>query len=432
MERLFADYTQLNMQSNRTIEGTGLGLSITRQIIEMMKGFVEVKSEYGVGSTFSFRLLQGSVNADPIGETTAESLKSLDYIANRRNRNRNLVRARIPYARVLVVDDVQANLDVTRGMLKPYGMTVDCVTSGQQAIDLVRQGIQYNAIFMDHMMPEMDGIEAVRIIRNGIGTEYAQTVPVIALTANAIVGNEEMFFNAGFQAFLSKPIDIPRLNEVINHWVRDKKREKELPPENDPAFLSETAVKLKLLAGKPVPGVDFVRGLERFGGEENYIAAIRSFTVHTPALLEELRESGEDFEKFRITVHGIKGSSYGISADRAGKDAEALERAAREENRDFLASHRDGFIAETESLVQNLAAVLDSLEGQKPQKTGPDRAVLARIRDAAASYDMGEMDRLIEELEQYFYVSGGELVEWLRERVDRSELDEIVEKLRLI
>jgi signal transduction histidine kinase/CheY-like chemotaxis protein len=429
-EKLFVDYTQLDTRSNRNIEGTGLGLSITRQIIGMMKGSVKVESEYGAGSTFSFRLLQGSVGAAPIGEATAESLKSLDYTASRRNRNRNLVRARIPYARVLVVDDVQANLDVTRGMLKPYGMTVDCVSSGRQAVDLVRQGIQYNAIFMDHMMPEMDGIEAVRIIRNEIGTKYAETVPIIALTANAIVGNEEMFFTAGFQAFLSKPIDIFRLNEVVNHWVRDKRREKELPPGNVPALLSEAGVKPKLLAGKPVPGVDFVRGLDRFGDEENYIAAIRSFVAHTPALLEELRESGADFERFRITVHGVKGSSYGICADGIGRDAEALERAAREENRDYLASHRDGFIAETESLIQNLAAMLESLEGQKPRKAEPDHAVLARIREAAASYDMGAMDRLIEELEQYSYVSDGELVAWLRERIDRSELDEIAERLR--
>ncbi|MDR0709030.1 MAG: response regulator [Spirochaetaceae bacterium] len=432
MEKLFADYTQLDMRSNRSIEGTGLGLSITRQIIEMMKGSVEVKSEYGVGSTFSFRLLQGSVDAPPIGEATAESLKSLDYTANRRARNRNLVRARIPYARVLVVDDVQANLDVTRGMLKPYGMTVDCVSSGRQAVNLVRQGIQYNAIFMDHMMPEMDGIEAVRIIRNEIGTEYAKTVPIIALTANAIVGNEEMFFKAGFQAFLSKPIDIFRLNGVINHWVRDKNREKDLPPENAPALLSESGAKPKLLAGKSVPGVNLIRGLERFGDEENYITAIRSFTAHTPALLEELRECGPDLERFRITAHGIKGSSYGISADKVGKDAEALEHAAREGNRDYLASHRDDFIAETESLIQNFAATLESLEGQKPQKAEPDQAVLARIREAAASYGMGEMDRLIEELEQYSYASGGELVEWLRERTDRSELDEIAERLRSI
>jgi CheY-like chemotaxis protein len=430
LEKLFHDYTQLDMKSNRNIEGTGLGLFITRQMIEMMKGSVEVKSEYGLGSTFSFRLLQGSVNAAPIGKATVESLKSLDYVAARRDRHRNLVRSRLPYARVLVVDDVQVNLDVTRGMMKPYGMTVDCVTSGREAVDLVRRGVKYDAIFMDHMMPEMDGIEALRIIRNEIGTKYAETVPVIALTANVIAGNEEMFFTAGFQAFLSKPINILRLNEVVNHWVRDREREKEPGPENDSVFPSDAGAKPKLLAGKSVPGVNLGGGLERFGDEESYITAIRSFTGHTPALLGELREFEADLERFRITVHGIKGSSYGICADKAGKDAEALEGAARDGDRDYLASHCDDFIAETESLVRNLSAMLDSLKRQKPQKAGPDRAVLARMQEAAASYDMAGMDGLIDELEQYSYASGTDLVEWLRERADRSELDEIAERLR--
>jgi CheY-like chemotaxis protein len=274
----------------------------------------------------------------------------------------------------------------------------------------------------------MDGIEAVRIIRNEIGTEYAETVPIIALTANAIVGNEEMFLTAGFQAFLSKPIDIMRLNEVINHWVRDKEREKELPPEDDPA--PPPAAGAEPLAGKSIPGVNLERGLECFGDEESYTATIRSFIIHTPELLRELRESEGDLEKFRITVHGIKGSSRGIFAEKVGKEAEALERAAREGDRGYLESHRDDFIADAESLIQNLAALLESLKERKPLKAEPDRALLARMREAAVSYDMEEIDRLIEELEQYAYASGGELAEWLRERIDKSEFDEVAERLR--
>jgi CheY-like chemotaxis protein len=108
-------------------------------------------------------------------------------------------------------------------------MTVDCVNSGPQAIKLIKEEkIKYNAVFMDHMMPGMDGIEAVRIIRNEINTGYANNVPIIALTANAIVGNDKMFLEHGFQDFLTKPIDIMRLNEAINRWVRDKNYEQEL------------------------------------------------------------------------------------------------------------------------------------------------------------------------------------------------------------
>jgi CheY-like chemotaxis protein/anti-sigma regulatory factor (Ser/Thr protein kinase) len=229
VDKLFASYSQVDVKSHRTVEGTGLGLSITKNLVQMMDGEIGVESVYGKGTTFRVRLRQGFVNDTPIGETVARNLKKFEYFDQQRDRSEKLVRIRLPYARVLVVDDVQVNLDVACGMMKPYQMQIDCATSGKEAIELIKaEEVRYNAIFMDHMMPEMDGIEATRIIREEIGTEYAQTVPIIALTANAIVGNEEMFLSKGFQAFLSKPIDIQRMDQVIRAWVRDKELEKEL------------------------------------------------------------------------------------------------------------------------------------------------------------------------------------------------------------
>jgi CheY-like chemotaxis protein len=192
--KLFTDYNQVNLKSRRRIEGTGLGLSITRKLVELMDGAIMVESEYGKGSVFSVRIRQSYVNALVIGSETARNLSSFNYTVERRSKNEKLIRVWLPYAAVLVVDDVPLNLDVARGMLKPYGMTVDCVESGFKAIDLIREGkTKYSAVFMDHMMPEMDGFEAVRIIREEIGTEYAKKIPIIALTANAIIGNEDLF-----------------------------------------------------------------------------------------------------------------------------------------------------------------------------------------------------------------------------------------------
>jgi CheY-like chemotaxis protein len=160
LNKIFSDYTQVDVQKNRHIEGTGLGLAITKQLIELMGGSIKVESDYGKGSTFNVWIKQGYVNDVIIGSVVAENLKNFKYSMSRQVRNKNLARAWIPYANVLVVDDVSTNLDVARGMLKPYGMVVDCVKSGQEAIDLIKsQNIIYNAIFMDHMMPEMDGIE---------------------------------------------------------------------------------------------------------------------------------------------------------------------------------------------------------------------------------------------------------------------------------
>ncbi len=221
MPTLFAEYNQVDMASNRKIGGTGLGLAITLRLAEMMDGSVSVESEYGKGSTFSVRLRQMLASGEPIGKVAAENLMRLRYSDAKRSRNAQLTRAKLPHARVLVVDDVVTNLDVVRGMMKPYGMKIDCATGGRQAVEMIRaEKRRYNAVFMDHMMPGMDGMEATRIIREEIGTEYARAIPIIALTANAIVGAEEMFLRCGFQDFISKPIDMAKLDAVLRRWVR--------------------------------------------------------------------------------------------------------------------------------------------------------------------------------------------------------------------
>ncbi|MDR0522776.1 MAG: response regulator, partial [Planctomycetaceae bacterium] len=223
---LFTEYHQVDSKANRRIEGTGLGLALAKQMVGLMHGSIHVKSEYQKGTTFTFRILQQRQTSDIIGKDVAFNLIHMRHSESKLARNARLVRLKLPYAKVLVVDDVQTNLDVARGMLKPYEMQVDCVSSGPQAIDAIRQEkVRYNAIFMDHMMPGMDGIETTKIIREKIGTEYAENIPIIALTANAILGNEEMFLANGFQAFLSKPIDIMRLDAAIRRWVRDKTQE---------------------------------------------------------------------------------------------------------------------------------------------------------------------------------------------------------------
>ena len=232
MEKLFSEYNQVDAAANRKVEGTGLGLAITKRFVEMMGGSITVESEYGKGTAFHVRLRQEVAVATPIGGEVARNLMDMRYALAKRRRHGKGGRIQLPYARVLVVDDIVTNLDVAKGMLKPYGLKIDCVTGGSRAVELIRAGNpRYSAIFMDHMMPEMDGIEATRIIREEIGTEYAENIPVIALTANAIVGNEDMFLSRGFQGFISKPIDMAKLDAVLRRWVRDRSREPEEGPD---------------------------------------------------------------------------------------------------------------------------------------------------------------------------------------------------------
>jgi CheY-like chemotaxis protein len=265
IDKLFKDYNQVDVKDNHAIEGTGLGLAITKNLVHLMDGAVDVESIYGVGSTFRVRLRQGFVNDTPIGAEVAQNLRKFKYFDEKHTRSEKLIRIRLPYARVLVVDDVPVNLDVVRGMMQPYQMQIDCVTSGEEAIELVRdEEVHYNAIFMDHMMPGMDGIETVRIIREEIGTDYAKSVPIIALTANAIAGNEEMFLGKGFQAFLSKPIDIQRMDQVIRKWVRDRELEKELEAERQSRTFERDG---KQLVDQRAGSERRKRGDRRIGGQ---------------------------------------------------------------------------------------------------------------------------------------------------------------------
>jgi signal transduction histidine kinase/DNA-binding NarL/FixJ family response regulator len=237
MKKLFSSYIQFNSKANRKIEGTGLGLEITKKLVEMMGGNITAESEYGKGSIFTVTLVQGLPDsAAGIGEKIADDLRNFRYVASRKQDD--IVPSWMPYGKVLVVDDVPVNIMVVEGLLEPYGIRVDSATSGQQAIDMVRaESPCYDLVFMDHMMPGMDGIEATRIIRNWEEQEKRKTnevshktpklseparVPIIALTANALTGNMEMFMSAGFDGFISKPIDIVQVDEALNKWVRDK------------------------------------------------------------------------------------------------------------------------------------------------------------------------------------------------------------------
>jgi signal transduction histidine kinase/ActR/RegA family two-component response regulator len=220
--RLFTEYSQLDTRANRKIEGTGLGLAITKMLLDLMDGTITVESEYGRGSVFTVRIPQQAADPSPLGRERVEKLKALEYFEGEEE-ERIVPAVMAGDIRVLVVDDVDINLDVARGLLEPYGLTVDTVLSGGEAVDRIKSGEpRYDMVLMDHMMPEMDGVEAVRIIRSEIGSDYARNVPIIALTANALAGNEEIFLENGFNGYIPKPIDIRLLDEMLKKWAGNR------------------------------------------------------------------------------------------------------------------------------------------------------------------------------------------------------------------
>ncbi len=429
MQKLFLDYLRVNRQMSHGVEGTGLGLSITKRLVEMMDGSITVESVHGEGSCFHVRLLQHAAGEAPIGKELAENLAGLRYTLSRRARNKKLPRVDLSYARVLVVDDIETNLDVVRGMLKPYGLKVDCATAGRQAVEMMRAGEpRYSAIFMDHMMPEIDGIEALRIIREEIGTEYARNIPVIALTANAIMGNEEMFLNQGFQAFLSKPIDIAKLDSVLRRWVRNKDKEARPgalaapPPEDLPGAQGPAALR--------IDGVDTEKALERFAGsEEVFLDVLRSYSANTRALLGRLEEhlAAGNMDAYAIAVHGVKGASYGIAAQEAGKLAEGLEMAARAGQAGAVKASHAAFEAKATALLDAIDAATEAVGGEhKPLAPAPQPMLLAQLRSACAAFDMDGVDAAMEALEAFRYESGEELVAWLRRQIDNMDFEAVI------
>jgi CheY-like chemotaxis protein/HPt (histidine-containing phosphotransfer) domain-containing protein len=380
------------------------------------------------------RFQQRFVTEAVIGAELADTLKSFRYSDQKRRQNSRMMRINLPYARVLIVDDVLTNLDVAKGMMKPYGMQIDCVISGQEAIDAVRsEKVRYNAIFMDHMMPEMNGIEATRIIREEIGTEYAKTVPIIALTANAIVGNDEMFLKNGFQAFISKPIEMARLDTVIRQWVRDKDQEEKLTdnttkqPKETPQEFSAQKFSAQL------DGIDVQKGFERFNCDiESFLNVLRSYAINTPSILESIKNVNNDnLADYAIEVHGVKGSSRGICAEAVGAKAEALEKAAKAGDIDFVTANNADLLEAAWKLINGITDLLNKLaaENPRPKKNKLDGRVQSKLLAACEQYNMDEADAAMKEIDSYEYESDGELARWLRENVEMMNFSEIKEKL---
>ncbi|MDR2532476.1 MAG: PAS domain-containing protein [Oscillospiraceae bacterium] len=355
VQKLFKDYHQVDAKVNRNIEGTGLGLSITKRLAELMGGKISVESEYGIGSTFRVQVRQGFVSERLISPQTIADLREFRYIEKKDTSG--LVRPDLSYVRVLVVDDFPTNLDVAKGVLGKYKMKVDCVTNGPEAIARIKKEKPvYNAIFMDHMMPGMDGMEATQRIR-ALGTDYSANLPIIALTANAAIENEKMFLANGFNAFISKPINVVKLDVAIREWIMSKT---EAPDTNKSASEApEEAVQAelpKIEKSADIPGVNMKLGLSLYEDDrEMYVEILRSFAENVPAELEKLHDvSEETLSEYGIDVHTIKGASASIGAKEIQMRAKDLEAMAKSGDIAGVQTLNDEFIKDAKTLVADI------------------------------------------------------------------------------
>jgi signal transduction histidine kinase/CheY-like chemotaxis protein/HPt (histidine-containing phosphotransfer) domain-containing protein len=447
--KLFSDYTQLDATVNRKVEGTGLGLSITKGLVERMMGTIAVESEYGKGSVFRVTLSQGIIDRTPVGRESADNLSRFRFIEDRsRSRGNTLIRSWMPYGKVLVVDDIQTNLDVMTGLLMPYGLRVDTVLSGREAVERIRaEEVRYDLVFMDHMMPGMDGAEATRIIRNEIDSDYARTVPIAALTANAVAGNREMFLKSGFNDFIPKPIDIKQLDVVLNQWVRDTQSEETLreaesrgqDEEGGPGSAkggADPGGEIRWLLERPLEGIDFTAALTLYGNSGTALMPIlKSFALHTPPLLERMDAHLEtSLADYAVEVHGLKGTCNAICAAETAALAKELEAASKEGKEALVKSRHGELRRQALALTEGLKALLEEWEASRPVaekelRGEPDRELLARLSGATGEFNSNKTEEVLGELEQYRYERDGDLILWLRAQAENFDYDAMHKRL---
>jgi|GEM_PF-1031925 len=315
MPYLFRSYGRLDRKANRHIEGTGLGLSIVQNLTELMGGTVGVESVYGQGSDFWVRLPQTVIDAAPCGPYRGSV---------QREEGPHQASFSAPDAVVLLVDDQPINQKVCLGLLEPYGMQVFTASSGPEALERMTQ-IWPDLVLMDHMMPGMDGVETTNRIRTmGKKDPYFAVVPILALTANAMKGAREFFLDHGFNDFISKPMDLDRLDQALAAWIPQDKQQ---PPVQEGPIQPEPVP--EDLAG--LPGLDAARGMAFCGTAAVYRQTLAMFTGQLPERVRRIREDleGEKREDYVIEVHSLKSAARWVGASELGDRAEELELAGR-------------------------------------------------------------------------------------------------------
>ncbi len=359
---LFDSFQRADMIKNRTIEGTGLGLAICKRLVEAMGGAISVKSSYGVGSVFSFYFHQKIADETPVG-----NFDELELPAPGGAGKKSLI---APLAKILVVDDNITNIKVAQGILTMYQVRVDTALSGRECLEKIEKH-NYHMIFMDHMMPDMDGIETTKLIRLHDNPEIRSMV-IIALTANAISGTREMFLQNGFQEYISKPINLNSIEAVLKkylpsdiiHYVE----------KDDDLDYSEVEIEL--------PHVDVASGLNNYGGNKTRYLQILKFIYddgagHVQRIKDCLMVC--NYRDYIFEVHALKGLMAGIGAMDLAEFARLQEYAARDGNFEVIRRESSFMVEQYETMLENIKNLLND--------NGLLREEIIQIRDKELTWE---------------------------------------------
>jgi CheY-like chemotaxis protein/anti-sigma regulatory factor (Ser/Thr protein kinase) len=369
------EYSRFNMEANRTTEGTGLGMNITQNLVQLMYGSLSVESKPGSGTTVTVRLPQATVDNGTykaVGKEMAESLRQFQTNSLSKMKKAKITREPMPYGKVLIVDDVESNLYVAKGLMASYELSIDTAVSGFEVIKKIKNGNIYDVIFMDHMMPVMDGIETTKIVR---GLEYKGSI--VALTANALTGQMKIFLENGFDGFISKPIDIRQLNASLNKFVRDKQ----------PLEVVEAARRQRAVSEQK-KGVDVTADSSVDPQLKNIFARdAEKAVLELEALYEKRGDwNDNDIQIYIVTVHSMKSALANINETKLSGSASTLEQAGRERNTSFMISETPAFLNSLREIIKKIKSNEDSGDsGAVNEDKAYLKEKLLSIQEACAS-----------------------------------------------
>lgn len=415
IEKLFGAYSQVDTKKNHYKEGTGLGLAISKQFVEMMGGSIRVKSKYGEGSEFYFTIPQKIVDAR----------KAIEVKEETGCKSENVLNFTAPQAKIIVVDDNEMNCKVAKGLLAPLKMQIDTAENGKQALDMIRSK-KYDLIFMDHMMPVMDGIEATKKLRE-MSDEYSKTVPVLALTANAIMEARQQFFDAGMNDFVAKPIEIKDICIKIRRWlpteyivendvsVENTERQNAgsgngtgLTYKNDIAKNAMSNMEqLQTKEEEQLPeiqGLDVGEGIKNSGTKELFFSLLGDFYKLIDMKSTKMEKCLADglVRDYTIEVHALKNTARMIGAMELSKWCYELEMAGNAEDMEKLTAQTSGMLELYRSYKEVLKPYAKQQNGEKQQVSDTEIITnLSELRDAMDTFDLDKADEVMKKIEGF-------------------------------
>ncbi len=404
MDRLFGEFERIEESRNRYVEGAGLGMSITKSLLDMMDSSLEVKSRYGEGSSFSFVLKQNVVSWSPLG----------DYAASYREHLLKHQKYQEPFtapeAHILVVDDNLMNLTVFKGLVKKTLIKVDTAEDGDTALALTKY-TKYDIIFLDHMMPGKDGIETLKEMKVQTDGKNTET-PEVCLTANAISGSREMYTAAGFDEYLTKPIDADRLEELLLCFLPEEKinktdrtQTKDPDADNEDSGNSGSGLPPKLQKLGEQDWIDVEAGVRNSGSAEAYMPLLNIFYSSIAEKKEELERyySEDDIQNYTIKVHALKSSARIIGAAEFGEKAQKLEDAGKSGDIAYIRENNAAFLEELQSFAEPLSLLFEKEENSDKPIADPElmEAVFEELRLAADDMDCDRLEGILQEMEEY-------------------------------